>query len=59
MRNTLFGDIPGRLYRLTLYLDCRGTCASCRTSAGRETGRAVLGGRDGVHGYATEAEHSG
>lgn len=39
--------------------DCRGKCASRGTSAGRETGRAVLGGRDDIHGYAAEAEYFG
>ena len=46
-------------HTLSISLDCRGTCTPCRTSTGRETGRAVLGGRDGVYGYATEAEYSG
>lgn len=39
--------------------DCRGTCAPRGTSAGCETGGAVLGGRDDIHGYAAEAEYSG
>lgn len=43
---------------LTIWKDCRGTCSSCGTSARCETGRAVLGGRDDIHGYAAEAEYS-
>jgi len=44
---------------LTIGKDCRGACASCGTSAGRETGRALLGGGDDIHGYAAETEYSG
>lgn len=44
---------------LTILKDCRGTRSSRGTSAGRETGRIVLGRRDDIHGYAAETEYSG
>ena len=40
-------------------LDCRRTCPSRGASAGCTARRVVLGGRDGIYGYAPEAKHSG
>lgn len=40
-------------------LDCRRTRPSRGASAGCTARRVVLGGRDGVYGYAPEAKHSG
>lgn len=53
-----FQQLSGTLSELLSILDSRGKRQARRPSSGRETGRALLGCWNGLHGYAIKTQYS-